>query len=184
MGLVSALSSACSLLLRLHTAPTTKINMFHEKTQSKKSANHWLLLVKLNYSERTVLMKGDQDNDTTHMSRPLLMEGGGVAKDSAEAGGLDGVVVEGTGRLEDEDVVLSSVLWSGGVRGGVGKPVEDGGEEEEGSLTALLRDGFLSCTCCFCCTASSCLRSDTHKRTPTYNEAQLQTSNRHFVTLF
>lgn len=56
-------------------------------------------------------------------------------------------------------MVVSSVLLSEGVRGGVGKPAKD--EDEDGSLTALLRDGFLSCTCCFCCTASSCLRSDT-----------------------
>lgn len=95
------------------------------------------------------------------------MEGSGVLKDSAAAGGLDGVLTDGAGWLEEGDVVLSSTLLSGGVRGGVGSPAmdeeveEEGEEEEEGSLTALLRDGFLSCTCCFCCTASSCLRSDT-----------------------
>lgn len=60
------------------------------------------------------------------------------------AGGLHGVAAEGVGWLEE---ALSSVLLSGGVRGGVGKPARD--EEEvvvvdEGSLTALLRDGFLS----------------------------------------
>lgn len=87
-----------------------------------------------------------------------------MLKDSAAAGGLDGVLTDGAGWLEEDDVVLSSTLLSGGVRGGVGSPAmdeEEGEEEEEGSLTALLRDGFLSCTCCFCCTASSCLRSDT-----------------------
>lgn len=73
---------------------------------------------------------------------PLLTEGGGVVKDSVEGGGLDGVAAEGRGWLEDEDVVLSSGLLSGGVRGGVGNPVEE--EEDEGSLAALLRDGFLS----------------------------------------
>jgi len=66
----------------------------------------------------------------------------------------------GGGWLEDKDVALSSALLSGGVRGGVGNPAE----EDEGSLTALLRDGFLSCTCCFCCTASSCLRSASQKQ--------------------
>lgn len=59
------------------------------------------------------------------------------------AGGLHGVAAEGVGWLEE---ALSSVLLSGGVRGGVGKPARD--EEvvvvDEGSLTALLRDGFLS----------------------------------------
>lgn len=93
------------------------------------------------------------------MNRPLLMGVSGVVKDSAEPGGLRGVAADGTGWLEDAGVFFSSVLLTGGVRGGVGKPAED---EDEGSLTALLRDGFLSCTCCFCCTASSCLRSDTH----------------------
>lgn len=44
---------------------------------------------------------------------PLLMEGAGVVKDSAAAaGGLEGVAAGGTGWLEDEDVVLSSVLLS------------------------------------------------------------------------
>ena len=93
------------------------------------------------------------------------MEGSGVLKDSAAAGGLDGVLTDGAGWLEDDDVGLSSTLLSGGVRGGVGRPAmdeeEEEVEEEEGSLTAPLRDGFLSWTCCFCCTASSCLRSDT-----------------------
>ena len=93
-----------------------------------------------------------------HMTRPLLTEGGGVLKLSTEAGGLDGVMAEGGGWVED--VVLSSARLSGGVRGGVGRPavVEEEEEEEEGSLIALLRDGLLSC---FCCTASSCLRSGT-----------------------
>lgn len=69
------------------------------------------------------------------------MEATGVVKQSA--GGLHGVAAEGVGWLEE---ALSSVLLSGGVRGGVGKPARD--EEvvvvDEGSLTALLRDGFLS----------------------------------------
>lgn len=87
-----------------------------------------------------------------------------MLKGSAEAGGLGGVAAEGRGWLEDEDAGLSSVLLSNGVRGGVGSPAEDDDADEEGSLAALLKDGFLSCTCCFCCTASSCLRSvQTHK---------------------
>lgn len=73
---------------------------------------------------------------------PLLTEGSGVVMDSVQAGGLDGVAAEGGGWLEDEDVVVSSVLLSGGVRGGVGNPAEE--VEDEGSLTALLSDGFLS----------------------------------------
>lgn len=48
---------------------------------------------------------------------------------------------EGRGWLEDDDALLSSVLLSGGVSGGVGKPVEDA---VEGSFPELLRDGFLS----------------------------------------
>lgn len=97
-------------------------------------------------------------NGVANRLSPLLTEGGGVLKESVGAGGLDGVVVVGTGWLEDEDVVLSR-----GVRGGVGSPVRDEVEEDDGvSLTTLLKDGFLSCTCCFCCTASSCLRSNTH----------------------
>lgn len=95
---------------------------------------------------------------------PLLTGGCGVLKGSVEAGGLGGVTAEGRGWLEDEDAGLSSVLLSNGVRGGVGSPAEDDDADEEGSLAALLKDGFLSCTCCFCCTASSCLRSvQTHK---------------------
>ena len=72
-----------------------------------------------------------------------------MLKDSAAAGGLDGVLTDGAGWLEDDDVGLSSTLLSGGVRGGVGRPAmdeeeEEEEEEEEGSLTAPLRDGFLS----------------------------------------
>lgn len=92
---------------------------------------------------------------------------------SAGAGGLDGVVVVvvGTGWLVDEDEGLSSVLLSEGVRGGVGSPTEEEeDDDDEGSLTAPLRDGFLSWTCCFCCTASSCLRSDTHTHTHAINK--------------
>lgn len=72
-----------------------------------------------------------------------------MVKASADDGHLDGVVAKGTGWLEDKDVVLSSVLLSGGVRGGVGSPVEEE-DDEESALLALPRDGFLSCTCCFC----------------------------------
>lgn len=89
-----------------------------------------------------------------------------MLKGSVEAGGLDGVAAEGRGWLDDEDAGLSSVLLSDGVRGGVGSPAEKDDADEEESLAALLRDGFLSCTCCFCCTASSCLRSvQTRKET-------------------
>lgn len=97
-----------------------------------------------------------------------------MVKASAEAGRLDSVVAEDAGWLEDEDIVLSSVLLSGGVRGGVGNPFEDDdddNDDDEGSLLALLRDGFLSCICCFCCTASSCLRSVSHTHRKNNNES-------------
>lgn len=63
-----------------------------------------------------------------HTHTPRVKEGGGMA------GGL------------------SSGLLSGGVSGGVGIPpiVKDAEKVEESSLVALLWDGFLSCTCCFC----------------------------------
>lgn len=72
-----------------------------------------------------------------------------MARGSAETGGRDGVQ---TRSLVGEDARLSSGLLSGGVSGGVGSPpiVKDAEKVEESSLVALLWDGFLSCTCCFC----------------------------------
>lgn len=82
-----------------------------------------------------------------------------MEKESTEAAGLDGVLLAAVAAWLEE--ALSSVLLSGGVRGGVGKPGWDEEDEWASSLPAPLRDGFLSWTCCFCCTASSCRRSGT-----------------------
>lgn len=62
---------------------------------------------------------------------------------SADGAGLDGAVADGLDWLEGEEVVLSSVFLSRGVRGGVGRAVEEE-EDGEASLTVLLMDGFLS----------------------------------------
>ena len=92
---------------------------------------------------------------------PRLREGDGRAGGSAELGGRAGVQPRS---LVDDGARLSSGLRSGGVSGGVGNPPTATAAEkvEESSLAGLLRDGFLSWTCCFCWTASSCLRSDTN----------------------